>query len=63
MDVGVGQMYAVVYSVKKSGQGKNKIRTGNRACKFEEEVLERQGRRIEKACLKEKELGIGGSKA
>ena len=40
-----------------------KIRTGNRACEFEEKVLESQGRRIVKACLKEKELGIGGSKA
>ena len=52
-----------IYSVKRSGQEKIKITTGNKACKFEEKVLESQGRRIVKACLKEKELGIGGSKA
>ena len=48
--------------LKEMDREKIKIRTGNRAYKFEEKVLESQGRRIVKACLKEKELGIGGSK-
>ena len=43
MDVGVGQMHAVVYNVKEVGREKIKIRTFNRACKFEEKVLESQG--------------------
>ena len=49
--------------LKEVDRKKIKIITGNRACKFEEKVLESQGRRIVKACLKKKELGIGGSKA
>ena len=48
--------------LKEVDREKMRIRTGNRACKFEEKVLESKGKRIVKACIKEKELGIGGSK-
>ena len=50
--------------LKEVDREKIKIRTDNRVCKFEEKVLlESQARKIVKAYLKEKELGIGGSKA
>ena len=49
--------------LKELDREKIKIRTGNRACKFEEKFLESQGRKIVKPCLKEKESGTGGSKA
>ena len=53
-------MHAVVYIVlKEVDREKIKIRTGNRACFEEKVLLESQARRIVKACLKEKELGIG----
>ena len=48
--------------LKEVDREKIKIRTGNRACFEEKVLLESQARRIVKACLKEKELGIGGRK-
>lgn len=38
------------------------IKTGNRACKYEGKVLKSGGRKIVKAFLEKKELGIGGGK-
>lgn len=39
-----------------------KITAGNIACEFKEKVLESDIRTIVKACLDERELGIGGGK-